>query len=77
MNDYNWDIMKCASLDVSQNARELFFALRFYSWLFVLNFMKNFGKDFHPFIPGLEMKFALETAKQVNAEVVLGGMELD
>lgn len=77
MNEYNWEIMKCATLNVHQNFRDLFFALRFYSWLFVLNYMKYFGKDFHPFIPGLEMKFALETAKKVDARVVLGGLELD
>lgn len=39
--------------------------------------MKFFPKDFHPFIPGLEMKFALEAAKKVKANVVLGGLELD
>jgi hypothetical protein len=39
--------------------------------------MKHFPKDFHPFIPGLEMKFALESAKKVNSKVVLGGLELD
>lgn len=39
--------------------------------------MKYFPKDFHPFIPGLEMKFALESAKSVNAKIVLGGNELD
>ncbi len=67
MNEYNFEILKCASLNVHQNMRELFFALRFYSWLFVLNSIKGFNKDFHPFIPGLEMKFAIESAKRQNA----------
>jgi len=29
----------------------------------VANSIKAFPDDFHPFIPGLEMKFAIEAAK--------------
>lgn len=77
MNLYNWDIMKCSNLKIDDNVRSIGFMIRLYSWLFVVNYMKHFPKDFHPFIPGLEMKFALESAKKVKAQVVLGGLELD
>jgi len=42
----------------------------------VANFIKYFPKDFHPFIPGLEMKFAIEAAEKINAKLVYGGNEL-
>lgn len=77
MNNYNWDIMKCQSMEIESNIRMVGFGLRFYSWLFMANIIKYFPKDFHPFISGLEMKFALESAEKVGAKVVLGGMELD
>jgi hypothetical protein len=41
--------------------------MRFYSWLWVASFLKYFPKDFHPFIPGLEMKFAIEAAVKNNS----------
>ena len=50
--------------------------MRFYSWLYLANLIKYFPKDFHPFIPGLEMKFAIEAAEKNCAEVKYGGMEL-
>ena len=56
--------------------RSLGFAIRFYSWVYVANLIKYFPKDFHPFIPGLEMKFAIEEAEKVGAKVHYGGMEL-
>lgn len=59
--------MKCSNLEIDANIRSIGFALRFYSWLFVLNYMKHLPKDFHPFIPGLEMKFALESAEKVKS----------
>jgi hypothetical protein len=42
----------------------------------VANLIKYFPKDFHPFIPGLEMKLAIEAAEKNNAKVVYGGNEL-
>jgi len=39
--------------------------------------LKGFGGDFHPFTPQLEMHYALNEAKKVNAEIVLGGLEID
>ena len=39
--------------------------------------MLDFPSDFHPFIPGLEMKFAIEAAKNLNKPVILGGLALD
>lgn len=42
-----------------------------------MNLFLAFPTDFHPFIPGLEMKLALEEAEKLNSKVVLGGLELD
>lgn len=77
MNYYNMNILNCENLEVERNVRTLGFTIRFYAWLLTFNFMKFFPKDFHPFIPGLEVKFALESAKKVNSQVVYGGFEID
>jgi len=39
------------------------FKLRLYPWIAAINAIKGFPGDFHPFIPGLEMKYAVELAK--------------
>jgi hypothetical protein len=38
--------------------------------------MKYFPKDFHPFIPGLEMKLAIESGEKNGAKIIYGGMEI-
>lgn len=53
------------------------FKLKFYSWLWCINWYKAFPSDFHPFTPGLEMKFALEEALKVKSKVILGGLTFD
>lgn len=55
----------------------MMFRLRLYPWLAVTHLVKAFSKDFHPFIPGQEMFKAYQAAKEVQAEVVLGGQALD
>jgi hypothetical protein len=45
--------------------------------LFVANWIKGFPGDFHPFIPGLEMKLAIEAAEKVGSKLVLGGLEIN
>lgn len=64
-------------LDIENNLRGLIFKAKFYPWLFIINWFKGFKDDFHPFIPGLEMKFAIEEAKKLNKPVILGGLEID
>jgi len=39
----------------------------------VANLLKFFPKDFHPFIPGLEMKFAIEAAEKIKSKIIFGG----
>ena len=81
------------SIDHPNNFRGLVFKARLFSWLAFMNFikgnfffylnyflniyLKGFPSDFHPFIPGLEMKFALEGAEKLNSKIILGGLELD
>jgi len=55
----------------------MFFKLKLVSWIFTLNAIKNFPSDFHPFIPGLEMKLAIEATKKLKKPVILGGLALD
>jgi hypothetical protein len=62
MNEYNSYIKNCSKFEVDKNIRSTGFMLRLYSWLFVANFINNFPNDFKPFLPGLEIKFALEAA---------------
>jgi len=48
--------------------------------IFVFCFIWNslaFPSDFHPFIPGLEIKYAIEEANKLKVPVVLGGLEID
>lgn len=63
LNLYNNLFMKCYKMDlVMNNLRGLQFKFKFYPWIAMLNWLKGFPSDFHPFIPGLEMKLALESA---------------
>ncbi len=77
MNYYNDYIVKCSKFDIDSNIRGTGLKMRLYSWFFVANLIKYFPKDFHPFLPGLEVKFALESAKKCESKIILGGLELD
>lgn len=68
---YNWQIESGM-----RTFRNLVFWLRFYSWLAAVNCAKAFNSDFHPFLPGLEVKYALEEAEKLGANVVFGGMAI-
>ena len=43
-----------------RNFRNSVFWVRFYIWLFWMNSILNLGEQFNMFIPGLEMKYAIE-----------------
>jgi hypothetical protein len=47
--------------------------------MYITNFSNNieFNDDFHPFIPGLEMKYAIEEAEKHNSKVVFGGLQIN
>lgn len=49
--------------------RGILFQLRYWSWLYTVNFYMGFPSNFHPLQPGLEMKYAVETAKETGADV--------
>ena len=53
------------------------FRFRLYPWLLATHMIKSFNSDFHPFIPGMEMLLALRAAKELNAQVDMGGLALD
>jgi len=42
----------------------------------MMNYMR-WTPDFHPFTPGLEMKYAIEEAWKVNAKIIYGGLEIN
>ncbi|KAL4471692.1 hypothetical protein ABPG74_008585 [Tetrahymena malaccensis] len=77
LNRYNDLLSQAYTLSLDNTIRNLVFKAKFYSWLFVINWFKALPDDFHPFIPGLEMKFAIEEANKQNIPVVLGGLEID
>lgn len=62
LNEYNGLLSNAFNFQIENNPRGLIFKYKFFGWLYVLNWIKGFGKDFHPFIPGLEMKWAIESA---------------
>mmetsp|Transcript_81380 Transcript_81380/g.94873 ORF Transcript_81380/g.94873 Transcript_81380/m.94873 type:complete len:440 (+) Transcript_81380:25-1344(+) len=77
LNHYN-DVLDSANqFKVDNFFRGMLFKLRFYPWLVVLNLIKRFPSDFHPFTPGLEMKYAIEEGQKAGAKVVFGGLALD
>lgn len=59
------------------NFRGLIFMWRYYSFMFFARFFSALPSNFHPFQPGLEVKHAIETGKDVGAEIVYGGMAFD
>ena len=42
-----------------------------------MSLVKSFPKDFHPFVPGLEMKLAIEEAEKLKIPIEFGGLEID
>jgi len=57
---------------IENGPRDLVFKIKLYLWLYGINWFKGifyfksfkaFPTDFHPFIPGLEMKYAMEAAE--------------
>lgn len=53
LNEYNNLLSQAYNFQIENNPRGLIFKYKLYGWLYILNWIKGFGKDFHPFIPGL------------------------
>ncbi|CAD8124528.1 unnamed protein product [Paramecium sonneborni] len=68
---YQWELESGV-----RNFRNTVFWARLYSWLGLMQFLKAFNSDFHPFIPGLEMKYAIEQAQAQGANVIFGGLAI-
>lgn len=79
MNEYNLHLLKSFNTDIIPlDFRGTLFRFRYYSWLFAFYSIKRFSKDFHPFIPGVEVKYALDYAEQnSHCQTHLAGLELD
>ena len=80
MNNYADDLDKFnnyRTIDFYHSTRMMIFYARFYlySWLWRTHFM--FGRDFRMHVPGLELKFACESAEKVGADLQFLGPELD
>jgi len=59
------------------NLRGLIFKMKLYPFLFAMKNILRLPSDFHPFTPGLEMKYAIEEAQKADAELLYGGLEID
>ncbi len=59
------------------NGRRLAFDLRWIFFAFYSKFLFGIPIEFNPFLPGLEMKYALEEATKFNSKVVYLGYEFD
>eukprot|EP01016_Furgasonia_blochmanni_P050714 TRINITY_DN787_c0_g1_i2.p1 TRINITY_DN787_c0_g1~~TRINITY_DN787_c0_g1_i2.p1 ORF type:complete len:497 (-),score=170.05 TRINITY_DN787_c0_g1_i2:700-2190(-) len=77
LNHYNLLLNGAYEFKYPNNARGLIFKLRLYPWLFFLNWFNRFPADFHPFTPGLEMKYAVEEAQKLGANVHFAGLEIN
>lgn len=77
LNVYNNIFSSAQEYDIPNHVRGLIFQARLYPWLLIANAWKNFPTDFHPFIPGLEMKFAIEEAKKIGAHIHFSGLQLN
>lgn len=64
-------------MDGSIQPREAIFKSRFIAWAFTINWLLSFPKDFHPFTPGLEMKFAVEAAEKADSKLTFLGTEFN
>ncbi|EGR31941.1 hypothetical protein IMG5_099690 [Ichthyophthirius multifiliis] len=77
LNLYNASFKKAFNWNLDNSIRNIIFKSKFYSWLLVINWFKATPNDFHPFVPGLEMKFAIEEAQKLQIPVTLGGLAID
>jgi len=74
MDTFTYDFQKCFPNHRHNNFRGLMFKARLYSWLWSSQLCMAFPDDFHPFTPGLEMKYAIEEANNHNANVHFAGL---
>jgi hypothetical protein len=61
----------------SLNGRRVAHDLRWLFFVFYSKFFFNLPYEFNPFAPGLEVKYALEEATNLNSKIVFMGYEFD
>jgi len=77
LNFYNPLLRQTQEWNVENNPRSLIFKARFYPFIFLVMQMFGFPSSFHPFTPGLEMKYAIEEALKLDSKVIFGGQEVN
>ena len=80
MNNYVKDLDKFnnyRTIDFYQSNRLSLFYARFYIYSLLWRWHFLFGHDFYMHVPGLETKFACESAEKVGANLQFLGPELD
>lgn len=45
----------------------------YYLWRYILDNYLKFNQEFHPFSPGLEVKYAIDSAREIGVEPHLAG----
>lgn len=64
-------------LEAFWGARKVVFLARFYMYMQTFNFHFRFGNDFRFWLPGLEMKYACETAEKNGIKLGFLGAEFN
>jgi len=77
LNEHNTVLRSANDWSLENNPRGIIFKLRFYPWIATMLSLFRLPKDFHPFTPGLETKWAIEEAVKAKSEILFGGLEID
>ncbi len=71
------DLQETFEFPTTLNLRNLAFKSRWAFFLFFSKFLFGLPKEYNPFAPGLEVKYALEEANSLNSQIVYLGYEFD
>ena len=67
------DIMLYRAKYYPNHIRGLYFKMRFYGWLYFMNYYLSFPSDFNPWRPGVEILWGIKAAEKVGAKVTYTG----
>lgn len=67
------DYMPKTTKYIPNNPRGFLAKIRLGLWLFTVRMMMNLPNDFTPFVPGLEVKYAVQEAEKAGAEIYFAG----
>jgi hypothetical protein len=74
MSQFNDDFQTCFPTHEFNTFRGMIFKIRWTAFRWMYQYLSVFPDDFHPFTPGLEMKWAVEAAEKQGAHVDFAGM---